>query len=311
MKDRVGLSLKMVKGRKNGWKIEEQDRLTALHHESSGPPVSAESRRRPGPLVVSLRLPKAFNPEDLTSERVFRHKGFTYRYTRSSTLAQRASMDEPLDTFIRYWLRPGPGVDGNWRFGKYEALTHPDDPDRTTIIHGIWDDKGGNPVQGAEWFYEGNGEWQPEPATTPNPQDEHDDDDDHDDSAGQDTPTPGKSSLVNKHLKNVIRLRRDSASWTVSTNDKHKSRKKQASKDKPKSGTGRSSKTKPSPLSQSTSAATGSTRAGSSSRSAPTRSSSTSGQRGRGKQRRRSVAKKSLIELGDGGSSDEDYCPSS
>ncbi|KIX01419.1 uncharacterized protein Z518_09145 [Rhinocladiella mackenziei CBS 650.93] len=85
-------------------------------------------------LIVALRASPTFNPAELSSDTLFSHqRGFKYRYTRNSTLAQRRSMDEPLDTYIRDWSKTSA-----W-YGRYEVLTHPDDPERPGIIHGIWD----------------------------------------------------------------------------------------------------------------------------------------------------------------------------
>lgn len=178
-----------------------------------------EHRRRS--LIVKLSVPSDFDPSDLSSETVFSHKGFKYRYTRYSTLAQRKSMDEVLDTYVRGKIRPQASLGAFWRpeprYGKYEVLTHPHDSARTSIIHGFWDLKDGSQVQGAEWFYHGNGEIEHPGQTTA-----HDDDDDDPVSMAPSAAgsKPGATSSpadppVNKNLKNVIHLKRDSANWTV------------------------------------------------------------------------------------------------
>ncbi|KIW51315.1 hypothetical protein PV05_10049 [Exophiala xenobiotica] len=224
-------------------------------------------------LVVKLRVPNSFDPTELTSEKVFFQKGFRYRYTRSSTIAQRRAMDEALDSFVR-----GKRLDGNWRFGRYEALCDPKDPERTTIIHGIWDNKDGTRAEGSEWFHDGNGDCRP-------PLIEHvgrrviegvDD---------EEPPDPGHQGhepiIVNKHHKNVLKL-------TISKRNNANIGKRR--KEQPKRRA-RTSALPTSPLSQSVSVS--STRA--------TRSASTNKPRPK-----RQTAKRTTYGYdGDGGSDDE------
>ncbi|KAI1622625.1 hypothetical protein EDD37DRAFT_482208 [Exophiala viscosa] len=116
-----------------------------------------DSNRSKSKCIVALHVPGGFNPADFSSEKVFFYKGFGYRYARQSTLAQRRSMDEALHKYVHSWIKPQKGLDATWRFGKYEALCDPNDGERTTVIHGFWDEKDGSKVKGADWFYDGDG----------------------------------------------------------------------------------------------------------------------------------------------------------
>lgn len=93
-------------------------------------------------------------------------------------------------------------------------LTHPDDPNRVGIIHGIWDEMDGSQVKGKDWFYKGNGEWEaeePELETLMEPEGSAMDSDR--DVASN--PIPQKQPMANKPLRNVIHMRRESANWTI------------------------------------------------------------------------------------------------
>lgn len=266
------------------------------HDESFAPSDQMQSNKPSCP--VALRVPGGFNPAEFSSETVFSYKGFKYRYTRSSTLAQRRSMDEALHDYVRYWTRPRKGFDLTWRFGRYEAIADPHDEERATVIHGFWDEKDGSKVKGVEWFYEGDGEWQP-PAEAENEQpmaqdalydddqeeaaEEGNEEEEADDDDGEDEPAPpvAKISLVNKHLQNVIRLRR--ADGKRKTRDSVK-KAKEKSKKRGLAG----SHSAPSPLSQ----AVSTTRSASGSPSSATRR-----------------ARKPRRKPGDAAPDDE-YCPS-
>lgn len=162
-------------------------------------------------LVVKLRYPKGFDPDKLTSEKVFNHKGFRYRYTRASSLAERREMDEYLGSYVRQTCEcPVP----NFRFGRYEALCHPADPSRKTIIHGIWDNSDGSKAEEAEWFYGGGADCQP-----PAVQHDHNlwmktwrqsttgEGEGESDAQAQQGPEPDQPQLVNKNLKNVLKIK--------------------------------------------------------------------------------------------------------
>ncbi|KIY03619.1 uncharacterized protein Z520_00310 [Fonsecaea multimorphosa CBS 102226] len=115
------------------------------------------SKETPRRCLVTLRVQSPFNPADFSSKRLFWHpQGFKYRYTNESTLAQRRSMAESLETYIQLSMETDK-LDPRWRFGKYQALAHPGDPERTSIIHGIWDLENGDQPEGFEWFYRGDG----------------------------------------------------------------------------------------------------------------------------------------------------------
>jgi hypothetical protein len=229
---------------------------------SSGNSAEREEQVGKRSMVVKLRVPNSFDPLELTSEKVFVQKGFRYRYTRSSTIAQRRAMDEVLDSFVR-----GKRLDTNWRFGRYEALCDPKDPERTTIIHGIWDNKDGSMAEGAEWFYDGNGDCRPPLIEYAGGRVIESADD-----KGEGEPDPNSDYqehehepiIVNKHHKNVLKL-----TINKRNNAKVGKRRKEQQQQQPKWRTARTGGVLPaSPLSQSVSASafTTTTRA---SRSAP------------------------------------------
>lgn len=255
--------------------IQPSGRADASHRDN----ISGLSARS---LVATLRLQSGFDPNDLSSKRLFSHKGFQYRYTPESTLAQRRSMDEVLDTYVRESKK------GNYchtRFGNYAVLAHQDDPERTGIIHGIWDNQDGSRVQGAEWFYDDDGMIRPGSVSTAP----------EDDKETEQLGYPQKKSLVNKHLKNVIRLRRGDSNWPVTRSPQDKKtggKDKNKSKKKDRAGKGA---TLPSPLSQSVSMSA--TRVG-------THSGTVSSIR----PKRRTAARQNYADLND--SDDDEYYPS-
>ncbi|OAP63201.1 hypothetical protein AYL99_02428 [Fonsecaea erecta] len=129
---------------------------------NSGCHADTALKETPNDGRVTLRISPHFNPADFTVNRVFCHPtGFRYRYTNESTLAQRRSMADILENHIRYVMQEHEYVgfnskyDPGWRFGRYQILAHPDDPERTSIIHGIWDLENGDQPEGFEWFYRG------------------------------------------------------------------------------------------------------------------------------------------------------------
>ncbi len=134
-------------------------------------------------MVVSLRVPglKSFKPEDYSSRTVNNTHGFHWRYLPTSTVAQRHSMDEFIDRYVKH-TKEGEkavkttGAKGQSKYeyhGRYEVLINPIDYNRSidprdrdpelepppAIVHGVWDFRGrkneDNKVHGLEWFYEG------------------------------------------------------------------------------------------------------------------------------------------------------------
>ncbi|KEF63807.1 uncharacterized protein A1O9_01785 [Exophiala aquamarina CBS 119918] len=97
-----------------------------------------------------------YSPAQFSCNSIFNHKGFRYRYARDSTLANRKRADEALDSYVRGRTARTPANVSFPRYGKYEAICLPDDPERKTIIQGIWDTKDGKLIEGADWFYKEN-----------------------------------------------------------------------------------------------------------------------------------------------------------
>ncbi|KIW21276.1 hypothetical protein PV08_01856 [Exophiala spinifera] len=132
--------------------VERYSRVPSQGHEESAHVV--QERALGQSLVVRMLVCKGFDPTEFTSEKVFEHGGFSYRYTRASSLSERRAMDEYLDSYIRRH-RKSP------THGHYDALCHPADPERRTVVHGIWNNKSGGKADGSEWFYDGDGDCQP------------------------------------------------------------------------------------------------------------------------------------------------------
>ncbi|KAK7890092.1 hypothetical protein LTR67_008557 [Exophiala xenobiotica] len=260
---------------------------------SSGNLAEREEEIGKRSLVVKLRVPNSFDPMELTSEKVFVQKGFRYRYTRSSTIAQRRAMDEALDSFVR-----GKRLDANWRFGRYEALCDPKDPERTTIIHGIWDNKDGSMAEGAEWFYDGDGDCRPPLIEYAGGRviegaDDKGKGESDPDSEYQEHEQEQEPIIVNKHHKNVLKL-------TINKRNSAKiGKRRKEQQQQPKRRAARTGGVLPaSPLSQSVSASalTTTTRA---SRSAPASEAS------KARPKRQSAKAKRTSHQFDGDSDDE------
>ena len=160
-------------------------------------------------LRVTLRVKPGFDPRGLTSEKLFYHpEGFTYRYTRESTLAQRQSMKEVLEEYVQNSTEQREGFNDAWRFGTYQALAHHTDPVRETIIHGIWNLEDGTQPKGFKWFYEGNGTYLSEQQERLLSDTEAEEEDE------PTPPPPPKKPVLNPRKKEAIRWRRQQSRLT-------------------------------------------------------------------------------------------------
>ncbi|KIW97656.1 uncharacterized protein Z519_01240 [Cladophialophora bantiana CBS 173.52] len=191
---------------------------------SGARPSSTASKETCRNLLVRLRVPSHFKPMDFTSKRVFSHpKGFKYRYTNESTLTQRRSMTEDLETYVRFSMTKGKNHGPDLRFGKYHAFTDHWGGKETIVIHGIWDLENGNQPEGFKWFYKGDGTRSSDQKEVSPPQDVEVEE-------VLATPPPSKKSVVLK-LKNGIRLKKESDSCST-TGDAHGTAINSQSKDK-------------------------------------------------------------------------------
>lgn len=198
--------------------VEEADASRgSMEEESSCRLTGVDDLKRPS-LVVTLRLGSSFDPAELSSKALFAHKGFQYRYTTESTLTQRRSMDEILDTYVRDWTKSSQVRDNTIRFGSYVILAHPDDSERTSIIHGVWNMRDGSQAEEHAWFYRD--------ITQPR----H-----NDSSSGEDQ----NKSVLNPKLKTIIRLRNADSNRTVDTTNSTRFNKRTGNKkrDAPRPGT--------------------------------------------------------------------------
>jgi hypothetical protein len=109
--------------------------------------------------LVKLHIQPGFDPEKFTSTRVFHEDGFSYRYARESTLAQRVSVNNTLRNYISRRNQQHEYSNSEWTFGKYQGIADLDDPTRATIVHGVWDLKDGSRPAGFERFYSGDAEY--------------------------------------------------------------------------------------------------------------------------------------------------------
>ncbi|KAL2444787.1 hypothetical protein ABEF95_017256 [Exophiala dermatitidis] len=206
-------------------------------------------------LIVKLKDPSGFHPEERTSEKLYEHKGFRFQYAKDSTMAEREAMDEVLDAFVRkqakaykHWVsNAGPKA----RFKQFHTLSHPDHPRGKTIISGLWGNTvGSGPLTGSADIvtsnYGKNPDSIPDKSTAPEVSSNDKDKDvemDNTDSAAEPTgdkasnavppadPIEDKASttrppsdpLANKHAREAIRLKLRRATrgqnWTVASND--------------------------------------------------------------------------------------------
>lgn len=132
--------------------------------------------------VVCLKVPyhTGFKPEDYSCRTVNNTQGFRWRYTTTSTVAQRHAMDEFIDVYVKHTMGGYKTANPNpvqlpmkyKHYGRYEMLINPTEYVRTNyadrqqdleppsaVVHGIWDFRGrkneDNRVRSLDWFYEG------------------------------------------------------------------------------------------------------------------------------------------------------------
>ncbi|KPI45345.1 uncharacterized protein AB675_2799 [Cyphellophora attinorum] len=126
------------------------------------PPIGFRARKE---VVLKSFKVSAFDPEAYSSRTINNTKGFRWRYTNESTIAQRASMDEVVERYVEYILNVDDHKHAQMygknhplpRRGRYERLAHPADRDGPAIVHGIWDVAKNRLVTDIEWqwFYDG------------------------------------------------------------------------------------------------------------------------------------------------------------
>lgn len=104
-----------------------------------------------------------FDPEDYSARTVNNTMGFRWRYTNSSTIAQRASMDEVIQDHVvsaiasdRLYIQES-GRKNPPRSGRYDVLAHPADLDGPAVVHGLWDVSRGRMTDDPnfQWFFDG------------------------------------------------------------------------------------------------------------------------------------------------------------
>ena len=114
--------------------------------------------------VLHMKTTAHFDPAEFSSRIVNNTQGFRWRYTNTSTLAQRKSMDDIVGSYVmntiasdRAYVQATGHKTVLPRSGRYEILVHPDNPDGGEIVHGLWDATKGRRVSDAEWqwFYDG------------------------------------------------------------------------------------------------------------------------------------------------------------
>ncbi|RMZ85054.1 hypothetical protein DV738_g166, partial [Chaetothyriales sp. CBS 135597] len=85
-------------------------------------------RPQPCRRVITLKTRPEFQPEEYSSRTVNKVRGFRWRYVSSSTLAQRACMDEVIANYIDGRIHNTSSEDIPARFGLYQVLSLPTDP---------------------------------------------------------------------------------------------------------------------------------------------------------------------------------------
>lgn len=168
--ERNKLGIEYNKGLYNDWNIalesdgmdEQQDPASPSHNEfilsdrkdvdEIAYPPSRSDPHQGRALVVKLKVGQNpdYDPAQFSCNNVYQHKGFRYRYTQESTFAERKAADDVLDRYVRDRVKQH----GDYpRYGRYETVCLPGDPEQKIVVHGIWDTKDARPIKGAEWFY--------------------------------------------------------------------------------------------------------------------------------------------------------------
>lgn len=113
--------------------------------------------------IVTLKI-GSFDPEEYSSLDLTNIKGFRWRYTNTSTLAQRKSMDGIIELHVERILEDDKALialygkpSANAHKGRHDVLAHPMDRAGGSIVHGLWDIGRNKPVEDPkwEWFYDG------------------------------------------------------------------------------------------------------------------------------------------------------------
>jgi hypothetical protein len=141
--------------------VDEREKQAPVSPDAGVPSSesTASSNVQQPSLLVKLHIQPGFDPEKFTSTHVFHEDGFSYRYARESSLAQRVSVNNTLRNYIRRRNQQHENPNGEWTFGKYQGIADLDDPTRATIVHGVWDLKDGSRPAGFERFYNGDAEY--------------------------------------------------------------------------------------------------------------------------------------------------------
>ena len=118
--------------------------------------------------IVSVPYKSALNPEDYTTQGIHHTKGFRWRYFPGTSIIERAEAKGHVEAYVDSIIdrdtqtAEDPKFVPTSRHGGYEQICDPADPDRKTMVHGIWDTNQSQLVPGNEWFYKGReGEWKP------------------------------------------------------------------------------------------------------------------------------------------------------
>ncbi|RVX73731.1 hypothetical protein B0A52_02621 [Exophiala mesophila] len=107
------------------------------------------------PNAVTLAVNANFDAERLSHYSVHYCKGFRFRFTEESTIAERIAADSSglVNMYVQDRINH-PEKYPRERHGSYEAVSLPMHPTKKDVLHGIWDDKDGNPLlQEYPWFY--------------------------------------------------------------------------------------------------------------------------------------------------------------
>ncbi|KAJ9615288.1 hypothetical protein H2200_001363 [Cladophialophora chaetospira] len=109
--------------------------------------------------IVTLYIPPHHDLDHWSSKTVRHQQGFSYRYALESTLQERQSMTETLNTYIHGVISQS---NNDWRFGKCHSLIHKDKPASMPVIHGVWNLENGDQPTGFKRFYGGGDDYQDE-----------------------------------------------------------------------------------------------------------------------------------------------------
>ena len=130
----------------------------STYDSSALPPSAATSSSDTAPkdeLIVTLRVPKGFNPADYSLNEIYKLPGFRYKFHVCSTIRERIQMAPIIAEKVAATL----GVKGRpeWprTYGQYKAVRN---EEGKLVADGYWDHFLGNEAELGNWLWYGDPE---------------------------------------------------------------------------------------------------------------------------------------------------------